>query len=139
MRGNSVRRESRLTEIVEGAMQEPLMTRENAYGSGSQFSAARRSGRARRAERLGALVFATICLSSVLTRSPRAASHRSGLLVRSAVLTPCVTPSINMMDYLDTVVVSSDSDMGIWQRRTLHLPAGPVSMVSAVTDSAICH
>jgi len=44
-----------------------------------------------------------------------------------------------MIDYLDTVVVSTSIDFGVGQRQQLQLPAGPVSMVSAVTDSATCH
>ena len=43
------------------------------------------------------------------------------------------------MSRLDTAVASSDSDFGIGVRNQLHLPAGPVSSVTAITDSTICH
>lgn len=44
-----------------------------------------------------------------------------------------------MMNYLDTAVAGSDSDFGIGVRNHLKLPAGPASIVTAVTDSTICH
>jgi hypothetical protein len=99
----------------------------------------RTRGRLQRIGRRGAFVFATICLASAMVWSPKAASHRSRVMLRSAVLTSCVTPTVNLMDYLDTVVVSTDIDIGVGQRQTLQLPAEPLSMVSAVTDSATCH
>jgi hypothetical protein len=125
--------------IVGGRMHVPVMKRAQMDRNESEVSAARPIGRLQRVVRLGALVFATICLASAMVWPPSAASHRSRVLMRSAVLTPCVTPSVNMTDYLDTVVVSTDIDIGVGQRQTLQLPAGPLSMVSAVTDSATCH
>jgi len=87
----------------------------------------------------GTGVFVAICIAIATASMPKAASDRSRVLLRSAVLIPCVRPSVDMMDYLDTVVVSTDIDIGVGQRQTLQLPAGPLSMVSAVTDSATCH
>lgn len=77
--------------------------------------------------RLASLTAISICIASGL------GSARAHGAIR-----PCVTPSPYQMEYLDTVVVSSDSDFGIAPRHQLNLPAGPVSMVSAVTDTTIC-
>jgi hypothetical protein len=89
--------------------------------------------------RLNAFLGMTLCVASATAAAPVKSVVRFRALGESAVSTSCITPDSSMIEYLDAVVTSSDSDFGIGARSNLDLPAGPASTVSAVTDSAICH
>lgn len=89
------------------------------------------SARQRTERRFALLMALSICFVSAVASAP--ASRKT------VAITNCVAPTNSLKSYFDTVVVSSDSDFGIGLRNQLNLPAGPVSSVSAVTDSATCH
>jgi len=88
-------------------------------------------GTPRRTQRFALLSALSICLGSAVASAPGK--------IKAAAVEGCVPPTFGMISYLDTAVASSDSDFGIGVRNQFHLPAGPVSSVTAVTDSALCH
>lgn len=120
-------------------MHVPVIKRAHAYRSESPLGFALPKTLELSLRKLSAFVVTTICVATAPAWTPNVAADRSQASALSAVVTSCISPDPSMIDFLDSLVVSSDSDIGIGQRQRLQLPAGPICSVSAVTESATCH
>jgi hypothetical protein len=86
-------------------------------------------------------VFATTCAVAAIAIASTPDSSAGGVarLPMSAGAIGCVTPDAYFVAYVDTMITSSDSIIGIAARASGNLPAGPVSSVTVVTDPIVCH
>jgi hypothetical protein len=89
--------------------------------------------------RLAALVVMTVVFAAANSDGSSKRLKDIRALEYASESSACDTPSAYVIALLDTAVVSSDSVFGVGMREQLQLPAGPVSSVTAVTDSIICH
>jgi hypothetical protein len=118
---------------------EAMLGKPRAIGKRRQLPLLERGVFRRSRRLLGGLAATVACISVVTLGTPSNAVGRSFALQGETQSDACGTPSDWIIDYLDSVVVSGDSVFGILPRARLHLPVAPISSVSVVTDSTICH
>jgi hypothetical protein len=99
---------------------------------------ARRTARHRRRRsslhRIAVPVAVFACLVTAVVTAPSKVTGHTPSYRKLARGGGCLTPSAELIGYIDSIIVSSGSTM----RNRTHLPAGTVSSVSVVTDSALC-
>lgn len=80
------------------------------------------------------LVLSTGSLALISAGRPTASeAHSTSIAITGA--SGCTAPDPFILVVVDSIVITGDTT----GRRVAQLPAGPISLVSAVTDSVICH